>query len=54
MVTTPWSENSPLQGKKIPCGGSSIVDNGLNNLGWETWVYELGPKKFILQVYFIK
>ncbi len=42
MVTTPWSENSP-QGIKFPCGGSSGVENGLHNLGWETWVYELGP-----------
>ncbi len=39
MVTTSWSENSPLQGIKFPRG----VENGLNNLGWETWVYELGP-----------
>ncbi len=45
MVTTPWSENSPLQGIKFPRGGSSGVENGLNNLGWETWVYELGPLK---------
>ncbi len=43
MVTTSWSENSPLQGIKFPCGGSSGVENGLNNLGWETWVYELAP-----------
>ncbi len=43
MVTTSWSENSPLQGIKFPRGGSSGVENGLNNLGWETWVYELGP-----------
>ncbi len=43
MVTTPWSENFPLQGIKFPRGGSSWVGNGLNNLGWETWVYELGP-----------
>ncbi len=43
MVTTPWSENYPLQGIKFPCGGSFGVENGLNNLGWETWVYELGP-----------
>ncbi len=45
MVTTPWSENFPLQGIKFPRGGSSGVENGLNNLGWETWVYELGPHK---------
>ncbi len=43
MVTTPWSENSPLQGITFPRGGSSGVENGLNNLSWETWVYELGP-----------
>ncbi len=43
MVTTPWSENFPLQGIKFPRGGSSGVENGLNNLGWETWVYEQGP-----------
>ncbi len=43
MVTTPWSENFPLQGITFPHGGSSWVGNGLNNLGWETWVYELGP-----------
>ncbi len=43
MVTTSWSENSPLQGIKFPRGGSSGVENGLNNLGWETWDYELGP-----------
>ncbi len=43
MVTTPWSENVPLQGIKFPLGGSSGVENGLNNLGWETWVYEQGP-----------
>ncbi len=42
-VTTPWSENFPLQGIKFPRGGSSWVENGLKNLGWETWVYELGP-----------
>ncbi len=43
MVTTPRSENLPLQGIKFPRGWSSGVENGLNNLGWETWVYELGP-----------
>ncbi len=43
MVTTPWSENSPLQGINFPRGGCSGVENSLNNLGWETWVYELGP-----------
>ncbi len=43
MVTTPWSENFPLQGIKFPRGGSSGVENSLNNPGWETWVYELGP-----------
>ncbi len=43
MVTTSWSENSPLQGIHFPHGGSSGAENGLNNLGWETWVYELGP-----------
>ncbi len=43
MVTTPWNENSPLQSIKFPLGGSSGVENGLKNLGWETWVYELGP-----------
>ncbi len=43
MVTIPWSENFPLQGIKFPHGGSSGVENGLNNLCWETWVYELGP-----------
>ncbi len=43
MVTAPWSENSPLQGIKFPRGGSSGVENGLNNLGWDTWVYQLGP-----------
>ncbi len=43
MVTTPWSKNSPLQGIKFPRGGSSGVENGLNNIGWETWVYELSP-----------
>ncbi len=42
MVTTSkW--NSPLQGIKFPRGGSSGMENGLNNLGWETWVYEAGP-----------
>ncbi len=43
MVTTPWSENFPLQSIKFPRGGSSWVENGLNKLSWETWVYELGP-----------
>ncbi len=43
MVTTPWSENFPLQGIKFPRGGSSGVENGLNKLDWETGVYELGP-----------
>ncbi len=43
MVTTPRSENLPLQGIQFPRGWSSGVENGLNNLGWETWVYELGP-----------
>ncbi len=43
MVTTPWSENFPLQGITFPHGGSSGVENDLNNLGRETWVYELGP-----------
>ncbi len=37
--------NSPLQGIKFPRGGSSGVENGLYNLGWETWVYELGPHR---------
>ncbi len=40
MVATPLSENSPLQDIKFPRGGSSGVENGLNNLGW---VYELDP-----------
>ncbi len=35
--------NSPLQGITFPRGGSSRVENGLYNLVWETWVYELGP-----------
>ncbi len=39
----PWSENFPLQGIQFPHGGSSRVENGLNNIGWETWVYEVGP-----------
>ncbi len=43
MVNTPWSENFPFQGIKLPRGGSFGVENGLNNLSWETWVYELGP-----------
>ncbi len=45
MVTTPWSENFPLQDIKFPHGGSSGVENGLNNLGWETWVYERCTEK---------
>ncbi len=43
MVTTPWSENFPLQGIKFPRGGSSGVENGLNKLDLETGIYELGP-----------
>ncbi len=43
MITTPWSENSPHQGITFPHGRSTGVENGLNILGWETWVYELGP-----------
>ncbi len=43
MITTPWSENSPHQGITFPRGRSTGVENGLNILGWETWVYELGP-----------
>ncbi len=43
MVTTPRSKNFPLQGITFTHGGSSGVENYLNNLGWETWVYELGP-----------
>ncbi len=33
----------PLQGIKFSHGGSSEVENSLNNLGWDTWVYGLGP-----------
>ncbi len=43
QVHHPISDN--LITIKFPRGGSSWVENGLNNLGWETWVYELGPSE---------
>ncbi len=43
MVSTPWSEKSPLEAIQFPRWGSSRLENGLNNLGWETWCYELRP-----------
>ncbi len=40
MVSTPRSEESPLEVIQFPRWGSSRLENGLNNLGWETWRYE--------------
>ncbi len=43
MVSTTWSEKSPPEAIQFPRWGSSRLENGLNNLGWETWCYELRP-----------
>ncbi len=42
-ISAPWSEESPLQGIQFPRWGSSGLEYGLNNLGWETESYELRP-----------
>ncbi len=43
VVSAPWSKKFPLQGVQFPCWGSSGLEYGLNNLGWETGSYELCP-----------
>ncbi len=43
VISAPRSEKPPLQGIQFPRWGSSGLDDGLNNLSWETESYELCP-----------
>ncbi len=43
VISTTWSEESPLQGIQFPHWRSSRLENDLNNLGWETRGYGLCP-----------